>query len=98
LAITTRVEKQQRQLKLKASTLERRNKEIKALKERIAELSEELEDKQSTLEHSQKNEVQYRNWWLNEIQFTKLLVNKIPNPNRDIELVRSSQAHYLGHY
>ncbi|KAH6905253.1 hypothetical protein BKA70DRAFT_1226019 [Coprinopsis sp. MPI-PUGE-AT-0042] len=98
LAITKAVERQKRQLQLKTSTLRRRNKEIKALKERIAELDEEVQDKESMLDQSQKNEVQYRNWWLNEIQFTKLLLNKIPNPNRDVDLVRTSQAHYLGHY
>ncbi|KAH6896067.1 hypothetical protein BKA70DRAFT_1231978 [Coprinopsis sp. MPI-PUGE-AT-0042] len=79
------IERQNRQLRLKTGALGRRNKEIKALKERIAELDEEVEDKQSMLDESQKNEVQYRNWWLNEIQFTKLLLNKVPNPNRDID-------------
>jgi hypothetical protein len=92
------ITQQKRQLKLKTSALGRKKAEIKALKERIAELGEEAEEKQSTLEYSQKNEVQYRNWWLNEIQFTKLLLNKIPDPNRDIDLVRASQAHYVGHY
>ncbi|KAH6883623.1 hypothetical protein BKA70DRAFT_1238324 [Coprinopsis sp. MPI-PUGE-AT-0042] len=92
------IERQKRQLRLKTSALGRKNKEIKALKERIAELDEEAEEKQSRLDQSEKNEVQYRNWWLNEIQFTKLLLNKIPNPNRDIDLVRTSQAHYVGHY
>jgi chromosome segregation ATPase len=58
----------------------------------------ELEEKEGALQRALKDEIQYRNWWLNEIQFTKLLLNKIPNPNRDIELVRESQAHYLGHY
>ena len=62
------------------------------------ELEEQLEEKDSQLADTRKNETQYRNWWLNEIQFSKLLLNKIPNPNRDIELVRESQSHYLGHY
>ncbi|KAH6890745.1 hypothetical protein BKA70DRAFT_1441756 [Coprinopsis sp. MPI-PUGE-AT-0042] len=92
------IERQKRQLQLKTSALARSKKEVKALKERIVELDEELEVKQSSLDQSQKNEIQYRNWWLNEIQFTKLLLNKIPNPNRDIDLVRTSQAHYVGHY
>ncbi|KAH6901542.1 hypothetical protein BKA70DRAFT_1229711 [Coprinopsis sp. MPI-PUGE-AT-0042] len=70
----------------------------KGIEERIGELDEEAEERQSNLTQSQKNEVQYRNWWLNEIQFTKLLLNKVPDPNRDIELVRASQAHYVGHY
>ncbi|KAH6907244.1 hypothetical protein BKA70DRAFT_1428214 [Coprinopsis sp. MPI-PUGE-AT-0042] len=92
------IQRQKRQLQLKTSSLARSKREVKALKERIVELDEELELKQSMLDGSQKNEVQYRNWWLNEIQFTKLLLNKIPNPNRDIDLVRASQAHYVGHY
>ncbi|KAH6893611.1 hypothetical protein BKA70DRAFT_1440389 [Coprinopsis sp. MPI-PUGE-AT-0042] len=73
-------------------------KQLGNSKQQIAEAEKGLDEKEDELAFSRKNEEQYRNWWLNEIQFTKLLLNKIPNPNRDIELVRTSQAHYLGHY
>jgi chromosome segregation ATPase len=58
----------------------------------------ESDEKDELLEIAQKDTEQYRNWWLNEIQFMKLMLNKIPEPNRDIELARASQAHYLGHF
>ncbi|KAH6907819.1 hypothetical protein BKA70DRAFT_1427653 [Coprinopsis sp. MPI-PUGE-AT-0042] len=92
------IEQQKRQLQVKVKSLGRARDEVGQLKQQLAELEKELEEKEEALNWSQKNEQQYRNWWLNEIQFTKLLLNKIPDPNRDIELVRSSQAHYLGHY
>ncbi|KAH6880569.1 hypothetical protein BKA70DRAFT_1238732 [Coprinopsis sp. MPI-PUGE-AT-0042] len=57
--------RQKRQLQMKTATLGRKKQEIKALKERIGELDEEAEERQSNLTQSQKNEVQYRNWWLN---------------------------------
>lgn len=87
-----------RQLTAGKSSAKRLKDEVKSLKERIAEIEEELEDKEVNIQHLAKSEVQYCNWWLNEIQFTKLLLNKIPDPNCDIELVRTSQAHYVGHY
>ncbi|KAH6888326.1 hypothetical protein BKA70DRAFT_1442975 [Coprinopsis sp. MPI-PUGE-AT-0042] len=92
------IERQKRQLQVKVKSLGRARDEVAQLKQQLAELEKELEEKEEALNWSQKNEQQYRNWWLNEIQFTKLLLNKIPDPNPDIELVRSSQAHYLGHY
>lgn len=58
----------------------------------------ESDEKDELLEIAQKDTEQYRNWWLNKIQFMKLMLNKIPEPNRDIELARASQAHYLGHF
>ncbi|KAH6904738.1 hypothetical protein BKA70DRAFT_1432056 [Coprinopsis sp. MPI-PUGE-AT-0042] len=92
------IKRQKRQIQLKKIALARIKDEQKDLKERLAELEEELEEKQTTVETLKKSELQYRNWWLNEVQFTKVILNKVPNPNRDIELVRASQAHYVGHY
>ncbi|KAH6888781.1 hypothetical protein BKA70DRAFT_1235309 [Coprinopsis sp. MPI-PUGE-AT-0042] len=63
-----------------------RQKQLDNSKQQIAEMENELEEKAEELERLQKSEKQYRNWWLNEIQFTKLLLNKTPEPNRDIEL------------
>ncbi|KAH6903656.1 hypothetical protein BKA70DRAFT_1433284 [Coprinopsis sp. MPI-PUGE-AT-0042] len=92
------IERQKRQLQVKVKALERAREELGGAKQQFSELEKELEEKEEELTTLRKNEQQYRNWWLNEIQFTKLLLNKVPNPNRDIELVRASQAHYLGHY
>ncbi|KAH6883747.1 hypothetical protein BKA70DRAFT_1238172 [Coprinopsis sp. MPI-PUGE-AT-0042] len=92
------IERLNRQLKSNKASAKRMKDKAKDLKERLTELEEELEGKDSEIKRLEKSELQYRNWWLNEIQFTKLLLNKIPDPNRDIDLVRTSQAHYLGHY
>ncbi|KAH6886040.1 hypothetical protein BKA70DRAFT_1444707 [Coprinopsis sp. MPI-PUGE-AT-0042] len=92
------VERQRRQLLHRAKALDRLHQSLESSKQQLAEMEQELEGKEDELIFLRKNEQQYRNWWLNEIQFTKLLLNKVPDPNRDIELVRASQAHYLGHY
>ncbi|KAH6908328.1 hypothetical protein BKA70DRAFT_1426900 [Coprinopsis sp. MPI-PUGE-AT-0042] len=92
------IERMKRQLVRKQATGQRARRELKEAKEHCSDLQEELDEKEGLLREAKKNELQYRNWWLNEIQFTKLLLNKVPDPNRDIELVRASQAHYLGHY
>jgi chromosome segregation ATPase len=66
---------------------------------RDAEMMErECDQKEERLDAAMRDVEQYRNWWLNEIQFMKLMLNKIPEPNRDINLVRAAQAHYLGHF
>ncbi|KAH6891957.1 hypothetical protein BKA70DRAFT_1233752 [Coprinopsis sp. MPI-PUGE-AT-0042] len=72
--------------------------EMQHMKSDIERLEKESDKKDEMLEVAAQDVEQYRAWWLNEIQFMKLLLNKIPEPNRDIELVRASQAHYLGHY
>ncbi|KAH6911950.1 hypothetical protein BKA70DRAFT_1219148 [Coprinopsis sp. MPI-PUGE-AT-0042] len=94
-----------RQVESRKSAIKQLKTEIDDAKQECAEYRKELEEKDEELEEKdeeltrvRKEEIQYRNWWLNEIQFMKLLLNKIPDPNRDIELVRASQAHYLGHY
>jgi DNA-binding transcriptional regulator GbsR (MarR family) len=92
------MERQKRQLQVKIKSLERAREELHEAKQQFSELEKEMDEKEEELTTLRRNEQQYRNWWLNEIQFTKLLLNKVPNPNRDIELVRTSQAHYLGHY
>ncbi|KAH6879638.1 hypothetical protein BKA70DRAFT_1239232 [Coprinopsis sp. MPI-PUGE-AT-0042] len=92
------IERQKRLLRSRMKSLEWVKEEVAQIKQQRAEVQQELDEKEEELVNSKKNEEQYRNWWLNEIQFTKLLLNKVPNPNRDINLVRASQAHYLGHY
>ncbi|KAH6905467.1 hypothetical protein BKA70DRAFT_1225830 [Coprinopsis sp. MPI-PUGE-AT-0042] len=92
------IEHLKRLLKAKKKSVDRAREERDQARQQCTELNEELAQKDDDLTAARKNELQYRNWWLNEIQFTKLLLNKVPEPNRDIELVRASQAHYLGHY
>lgn len=94
-----------RQVESRKNVIEKLRTDVEKVKQECAEYRKELEEKDLELEEKakelervQKDQRQYRNWWLNEIQFTKLLLSKIPDPNRDIELVRESQSHYLGHY
>ncbi|KAH6912485.1 hypothetical protein BKA70DRAFT_1422055 [Coprinopsis sp. MPI-PUGE-AT-0042] len=74
-------------------------------REKLAEANQQLEESREEVEELtgrlaalEKDVQQYRNWWLNEIQFTKLILNKIPNANEDWDLVRTSQSHYLGRF
>jgi hypothetical protein len=97
-ALRTTVERQKRQLRTKVNSLMRTREELEQSKQQYSEIERELEEMQEELISLCKNEKQYRNWWLNEVQFTKLLLNRFPEPNCNIELVRRSQAHYLGHY
>jgi septation ring formation regulator EzrA len=97
-ALKATVERQKHQLRTKSNALMRTREELEQSKQQYSEIEQELEERQEELLSLRKNEKQYRNWWLNEVQFTKLLLNQFPEPNRDIELVRRSQAHYLGHY
>jgi chromosome segregation ATPase len=68
-----------------------------AIRERD-EAQEEIADLTDRLEKANTSVEQYRNWWVNEVQFTKLILNKVPNANQDWDLVRTSQAHYLGRF
>ena len=47
---------------------------------------------------AEKGKEEYRGLWINEVQFTKLILNKVPNREQDRELVRAAQAHYFGHF
>jgi chromosome segregation ATPase len=78
--------------------VEKAKQECAEYRQELDQKDHELEEKEEELQRVRKEEEQYRNWWLNEIQFTKLLLNKIPDPKRDMDLVRTSQAHYVGHY
>ncbi|KAH6913102.1 hypothetical protein BKA70DRAFT_1218104 [Coprinopsis sp. MPI-PUGE-AT-0042] len=66
--------------------------------EQLEEAREEVEQLTERLEKAEQDVQQYRNWWLNEVQFTKLILNKVPNRNADWDLVRASQSHYLGRF
>ncbi|KAH6911253.1 hypothetical protein BKA70DRAFT_1220279 [Coprinopsis sp. MPI-PUGE-AT-0042] len=96
-ALKKTIEQQKRQLRSKINALGRTRDELSQTKQQYTELEIELEQKEEDIATLRKNERQYRNWWLNEIQFTKFLltVNKIPEANRELELARASQAHYL---
>ncbi|KAH6913557.1 hypothetical protein BKA70DRAFT_1218484 [Coprinopsis sp. MPI-PUGE-AT-0042] len=62
--------------------------EIQLLKADLDTMEKESDVKDELLETARKETIQYRNWWLGEVQFMKLLLNKIPEPNKDIELHR----------
>ncbi|KAH6867822.1 hypothetical protein BKA70DRAFT_1242913 [Coprinopsis sp. MPI-PUGE-AT-0042] len=98
IALQRTIERQSRQLRSKNKTLERIKEDLSRARQQYSEAEKDIDQRDEEIAALRKSERQYRNWWLNEIQFTKLLLNKFPEPNRDIELVRASQAHYLGHY
>ncbi|KAH6907120.1 hypothetical protein BKA70DRAFT_1428639 [Coprinopsis sp. MPI-PUGE-AT-0042] len=72
--------------------------ELQQMRKDMETVEQESDRKDELLDATRKDAEQYRTWWLNEIQFMKLMLNKIPEPNRDIDFVRASQAHYLGHF
>jgi soluble cytochrome b562 len=72
--------------------------ELQEMRKDMETMEREADKKDELLDASKKDTEQYRTWWLNEVQFMKLMLNKIPEPNKDIDLVRTAQAHYLGNY
>ncbi|KAH6905098.1 hypothetical protein BKA70DRAFT_1225885 [Coprinopsis sp. MPI-PUGE-AT-0042] len=85
--------------------LERQKKSARKAKEGARESQQELEEAREEIEQlterldkAEHDVQQYRNWWFNEVQFTKLILNKVPNANADWDLVRTSQSHYLGRF
>ncbi|KAH6918198.1 hypothetical protein BKA70DRAFT_1214178 [Coprinopsis sp. MPI-PUGE-AT-0042] len=54
-----------------ARAAERMKTKLEEARQQVAELQQELEEKDEALRKSQEDEVQYRNWWLNEVQFTQ---------------------------
>jgi outer membrane protein TolC len=94
-ALKKTIERQKRQLRLKINALERTRDELSQARQQYSELETEMEQKEEEMTTLRKSERQYRGWWLNEIQFTKLLLSRFPEPDRDMELLRASQTHYL---
>ncbi|KAH6885039.1 hypothetical protein BKA70DRAFT_1237479 [Coprinopsis sp. MPI-PUGE-AT-0042] len=85
--------------------LENRKAKLRVAREDLVVAKQELEEAQGEiaelmerLEHANTTGEQYRNWWINEVQFTKIILSKVPNANQDWDLVRSSQSHYLGRF
>lgn len=87
-----------RNLETKKKTMSKIRAELTGKREQIEELNNEMEELKERLERAENQTTQYRNWWLNEVQFTKLILNKVPNANQDWDLVRTSQSHYLGRF
>ncbi|KAH6871003.1 hypothetical protein BKA70DRAFT_1242078 [Coprinopsis sp. MPI-PUGE-AT-0042] len=85
-ALTRSLKRMRSRLEEKKESILDLKTEIQHLKTNIEEVEKESDNKDELLEAAEKDVKQYRNWWLNEIQFMKLLLNKIPEPNRDIEL------------
>jgi uncharacterized coiled-coil protein SlyX len=86
-------------------SLDKKKTQLREMREKLAdskqqfeescEESDELRERLDTMDVQMR---QYRNWWLNEVQFTKVILNKVPNANQDWDLVRESQSHYLGRF
>ncbi|KAH6873862.1 hypothetical protein BKA70DRAFT_1240904 [Coprinopsis sp. MPI-PUGE-AT-0042] len=74
--------------------LELRSK-LQQMRKDMETMERESDKKDELLDAARKETEQYRTWWLNEIQFMKLMLNKVPEPNKDLDLVRTAQAHYL---
>lgn len=92
------VERLQRQVASKAKTLSCTRDDLTNSRQHCAEIERELEQKEKALREAESNADQYRLWWMNEIQFTKLICTMRPGPDRDMELTRASQAHYLAKF
>jgi hypothetical protein len=78
------IEHQKYELQLKCNSFGRMEDEHNLLKGQLVELEEELEEKASTIEALQKGKAQYRDWWLNEIRFTRFLLRKDPDAHHDV--------------
>ncbi|TFK28676.1 hypothetical protein FA15DRAFT_652681 [Coprinopsis marcescibilis] len=72
--------------------------ESEEMEQRIDEAEEATEainkEKKRALEALKREKEQYRKWWLNEIQFTKLLLSMDSTPQRDQDVVREIRRHY----
>ncbi|KAH6884042.1 hypothetical protein BKA70DRAFT_1446089 [Coprinopsis sp. MPI-PUGE-AT-0042] len=88
----------QQTLDAKKAALRNTREELGIAKEELKEMQEELVDLTKCLQVSNASKEQYRNWWINEVQFTKLILNKVLHPNQDWDLIRASQSHYLGRF
>ncbi|KAH6904930.1 hypothetical protein BKA70DRAFT_1431514 [Coprinopsis sp. MPI-PUGE-AT-0042] len=97
-ALTAALARANRCVGAKKRTLSKARSELADSKAQVKELNAEIDELKDQLERTEKQMNQYRNWWLNEVQFTKLILNKVPNANQDWDLVRTSQSHYLGRF
>ncbi|KAH6895057.1 hypothetical protein BKA70DRAFT_1232162 [Coprinopsis sp. MPI-PUGE-AT-0042] len=61
--------------------------ELQQMRKDMEMMEQESDRKDELLDATRKDAEQYRTWWLNEVQFMKLMLNKIPKPNRDIDFV-----------
>jgi predicted RNase H-like nuclease (RuvC/YqgF family) len=103
--VTTEVSVLSQELKRTKRALESKKAQLRTAREELAVAKEEAGERQSEiegltaqLESANAAQEQYRNWWINEVQFTKLILSKVPNANQDWDLIRTSQSHYLGRY
>ncbi|KAH6901820.1 hypothetical protein BKA70DRAFT_1435825 [Coprinopsis sp. MPI-PUGE-AT-0042] len=95
----------QKELARVKRTLENRRTKLRVARDDLIVAKQELDEAQGEiaeltdrLDHANMTGDQYHNWWINEVQFTKIILSKIPNANQDWDLVRSSQSHYLGRF
>jgi predicted nucleic acid-binding Zn-ribbon protein len=97
-ALTVALGRANRCIESKKKALSKARGELADSKAQVEELNTEIDELKERLEGAENQMSQYRNWWLNEVQFTKLILNKVPNANQDWDLVRTSQSHYLGRF
>ncbi|KAH6893802.1 hypothetical protein BKA70DRAFT_1233149 [Coprinopsis sp. MPI-PUGE-AT-0042] len=76
-----------RALEAKKSVLRETREELRIAKEELQEARGEAQELNERLESASASQEQYRNWWINEVQFTKLILTKVPRPNQDWDLV-----------
>jgi chromosome segregation ATPase len=93
------------ELKRTKRALERNKSALRDLREELSIVKNDCEERQGEvddlterLQEATRIQEQYRNWWINEVQFTKLILSKVPNANEDWDLMRTSQSHYLGRF
>jgi predicted nuclease with TOPRIM domain len=96
--LTTALVRANRSLDKKKAQLRDMRETLADSKQQLEESCEESDDLKERLETMDVQMQQYWNWWLNEVQFTKVILSKVPNANQDWDLVRESQSHYLGRF
>lgn len=94
--LTEKLAKTTRTLKGKKTAIESYRDSLRRSQQETAETRQEFEIQGEKLLTAQMNANQYRKWWLNEIQFAKLLLS-IADPERDMEVARETQRHYDAH-
>ncbi|KAH6912316.1 hypothetical protein BKA70DRAFT_1219448 [Coprinopsis sp. MPI-PUGE-AT-0042] len=75
-----------RALESRKALLRTAREELAVAKEEVGEKQGEIEDLTARLECANVSKEQYRNWWINEVQFTKVILSKVPNANQDWDL------------
>ncbi|KAH6871352.1 hypothetical protein BKA70DRAFT_1241837 [Coprinopsis sp. MPI-PUGE-AT-0042] len=88
IRVLDELKRTKRALESRKALLRTAREELAVAKEEVGEKQGEIEDLTARLECANVSKEQYRNWWINEVQFTKVILSKVPNANQDWDLGR----------